>query len=122
MISQCNSLALEDADDPESPPVIGFCPDWRSYPVNGGKKERGYIPFIYSQFLSLMKKAKFRLYIMKFEDRMEDLVDVLDGIIIPGGRDIDPELYGEQNTSSKFDKTDSRLRWDFCSDKIENAP
>jgi len=69
-----------------------------------------------------MKKAKFRLYIMKFEDKIEDLVNVLDGLIIPGGRDIDPELYGEKNTYSKFDKVDAKLRWDSCVNKIENSP
>ena len=62
------------------------------------------------------------MYVVKFEDTMEDLVDKVDAIIIPGGRDLDPELYGEENTASNFDKVDAKLRWDHCSDKIINAP
>lgn len=59
---------------------------------------------------------------MKFEDKIEDLANVLDAMIIPGGRDLDPQFYGEKNTGSKFDAHMAKLRWESCVDKMEKSP
>ena len=122
IIDEHNAVALEDSDDPEALPVIGWCPDWRLAQTSKNAFTRVYMGFIYNQYVKLMKKIKARLYVVKFEDRVEDLVGKIDGLIIPGGRDIDPKLYGEKNTASQFDKEDAKLRWDHCSDMITNLP
>ena len=72
--------------------------------------------------MNMQQKADFRAYVLRFEDKIEDFLDFVDGLIIPGGRDIDPELYGEQNTFSVFDKVDSKLRWDHITNCLSNVP
>ena len=102
--------------------MIGYCPDWRKAAQGDECQERRYVEFIFNNYDNLTQLLNFRLYVLTFEDRMDQLSGVLDAIIIPGGRDIDPELYGEENTHSEFDKEDSKLRWDHQSNMILNAP
>jgi len=121
-ISMHNPIARENQDDPHALPVIGYCPDWRRAAPDDECQERRYVDFIFANFVNLSQLLNFRLYVLTFEDRMDNLNAVLDALIIPGGRDIDPELYGEENTHSEFDKEYSRLRWDHHCSMLQHAP
>ena len=98
-------------------PVIAYCPDWRF--DKEGKPV--YIKFIFDFFWGLIKSRGCKMYLMKFEDRVDEIKDKIDGWIIPGGRDIDPKFYGQENTASKVEVEDSEKRWNFCRHFIDNC-
>lgn len=54
--------------------------------------------------------------------RVQELLPYIDCWIIPGGRDIDPKEYGQENKGSSFDQKDARRRWCFCRYVLENSP
>lgn len=112
-------------------PIIGYCPDWRQVtdPYTGepkldpktGEIKRGYIEFIYEGIKRYVEKSGGKLYTIEYGVPAKDLIGVLDGLIIPGGRDIDPAYYGEKNTHSRFVKLDAKLRWEQCADLLDNS-
>ena len=61
------------------------------------------------------------MWVLTYSDRYEDVKDIIDGYLIPGGRDINPENYGQQNTHSKFNEIEAKLRYDHVSDFLSNG-
>lgn len=105
-------------NDLNSPlPIIAYCPDWRL----DDKGNPIYIRFIYDNFRRMIEGNGCHLYLMKFDDKIDDVKDKLHGWIIPGGRDIDPKFYGQENTHSKVEAEDAERRWNFCRHMIDNA-
>ena len=98
-------------------PVIAYCPDWRT--DKEGKPV--YIKFIFDFFHGLIESRGCKMHLMTFEDRVDEIKDKIDGWIIPGGRDIDPKFYGQENTASKVEAEDSEKRWNFCRHFIDNC-
>ena len=61
------------------------------------------------------------LIVLGFDANPREWRDKLDGLIIPGGRDIDPKFYGQANTNSKFNRVDAGLRYNFCKRFVEEC-
>lgn len=105
-------------------PLVAWIPDWRVMkdPETGeslvdqtsGKPLFGYMPELIESYTSVFGRAGIRLLLLLNDQKVQDWVERIDGIMIPGGRDIDPALYGEQNTHSVFDKDDSQRRFSLC--------
>lgn len=72
------------------------------------------MPELIESYTSVFSKAGIRLLLLSNDQKVQDWVGKIDGIMIPGGRDIDPALYGEVNTHSVFDKDDSQRRFNLC--------
>ena len=98
--------------------IIGFCPDWRTDPYNG---ELVYIGFIWEQYMRLFQTFDIQMHLLKFDDTVDEIKDKIHGWIIPGGRDIDPKFYGQENTASEFVAKDAEKRWNFCRKFLDNA-
>ncbi len=97
-------------------PIIAYCPDWR---FKDGRPV--YIKFIFEFFAGLIESRGCKMHLMSFDERVDDIKDKIDGWIIPGGRDIDPKFYGQENTASKVEAEDSEKRWNFCRHFIDNC-
>lgn len=98
-------------------PIVAYCPDWRT----NEKGEIVYIKFIYDFFKSLLQSHGVKMHLLKFEDTVDDIKHKIHGWIIPGGRDIDPKFYGQENTASKVEAVDAEKRWFFCRKFLDNA-
>ena len=59
------------------------------------------------------------MYVMSFDDKCSSINGKIDGWIIPGGRDIDPKNYGQENTDSQV-SPQAPLRWAHSSDMWNN--
>ena len=105
-------------------PIIAYCPDWRRKKDSNGNEVLGYMAYFINNFSKAFeKKCGARFYYMRFDEKFSDIKDKVDGCFISGGRDIDPELYGEANTGSNIqDKEFSKARWDWCQDLFDSAP
>ena len=120
LMAQNDYVMAQDTHEP----LVAFTPDWRVMkdeetkaplvnPLTGGV-QYGYIEVIVKSFIKLFKDSGIRLIILTPEHKVQDWVDKIDGIMIPGGRDIDPEHYGEENKGSRFDKEDALIRYNTC--------
>ena len=89
---------------------VAYCPDWRG--TSEGKA--WYSGPLVQYYRDMVANAGGRLIVLGFNDRPNEWKNKIHGLIIPGGRDMDPRFYGQENTASKFDKTDAELRWNFC--------
>ena len=98
-------------------PIIAFCPDWR----HDAQGNPGYIRALYNFFKKLIDEHGCHMHLMKFDDKVDDIKDKIHGWLIPGGRDIDPKFYGQENTHSKVEAADSEKRWLFCKNLLENS-
>lgn len=98
-------------------PKIGFCPDWRSK-KNG---RQYYFQKIVKYYRELCRRHGANLIILGFEADPELWKNKLDGLIIPGGRDIDPRFYGQTNTNSNFNPVDAERRFTFCKRFVEEC-
>ena len=61
-------------------------------------------------------------YNQYYTDTVDSIAVPLDGFLIPGGRDLDPKFYGQENQGSNVSASDSALRWNFCKHWVENLP
>ena len=100
-----------------SKPIIAFCPDWRT--DKEGKPI--YAKFIYDGWRRTIESFGCQLHLMKFDDKIDEIKHLVHGWIIPGGRDIDPKFYGQENTHSDVEAEDSEKRWNFCRHTLDNA-
>lgn len=98
-------------------PIIAFCPDWR-YDAKGNPV---YIRFIYDNFCQLIQNNGCKMHLMRFEDEIDDIKHKIHGWLVPGGRDLDPKFYGQENTHSKVEAEDSARRWNFCKGMLEKS-
>jgi gamma-glutamyl-gamma-aminobutyrate hydrolase PuuD len=89
---------------------VGLCPDWRL----SSDGQYYYFSNIILYYRKLLSNYGGRLIILSFDDKPSDWVGKLHGLIIPGGRDVDPQFYGQPNTHSSFNPKEASLRWHFC--------
>lgn len=83
-------------------------------PVNFRETEH-YIQYTYLEYL---RKSGYKPQILLPDD---DGVYTVDGILLPGGTDIDPTLFGYDNTSSFSCQSDMDLFWfDLVEKAVEN--
>lgn len=119
LIAAYNPRALQEQSN--SRPVIGICFDWR---FNSEKKCFEYPKWLYTMYCSQIERAGGLPYILKFSDRANpNYSHILDGCVIPGGRDLDPASYNQSNEEghSIFDVTNSKQRLEHCKDLFFNS-
>ena len=83
----------EKLDNPTTSdkPIIGICFDWRRDPED---RTYAYIPSVMRDYRNAISAAGGELFVLSFDDNINDYKNQLDGYIIPGGRDIHPKFYG----------------------------
>lgn len=101
---------LEDALQRNKPkgdkPLIGVCFDWRKDPQTG---KYVYYKGAINRYTECIEEAGGQPQILFYSEKPADFVDQLDGFLIPGGNDINPNVYGEENHGSiMFDHADER--------------
>lgn len=112
-------------------PLVAFLPDWRIDrdevtkepvvdPVTGQYK-LSYMGYLLKMYIKLLNDAGMRVVILSPFEKVEDWQDKIDGFVIPGGRDIDPSNYGQDNTHSKFEKLDAQIRYNVCLNWIKDS-
>lgn len=123
-----------DLNDPEVQKniIIGWCPEWRYIKdeetgefildPETGEKQWKYRLLPFERYSEKFTNPGTLLYTMRYEDRIEDFVGKIDGLLMPGGSDADPKYYGEENTDSKVEYEHSDIRWKSNQDIYENAP
>jgi putative glutamine amidotransferase len=103
-------------------PVIGLAFDWKVV----GRKSHGSHKFAYSGFqsnlyISFVRNAGGIPYIIGPEDSLESYHNLLDGLIICGGRDIHPEKYDEPIAGSIV-PMESEMRWQAITQAYHGLP
>lgn len=112
-------------------PLVAFLPDWRINrdevtkepivdPATGNYK-LSYMGYLLKMYVKLLNDAGLRVVILSPYDKVQDWQDKIDGFVIPGGRDIDPENYHQENTHSKFEKLDAEMRYQVCLNWIKES-
>lgn len=96
---------------------IGFCPDWRCDPEKGPF----YPKWIFEYYQNVITEHEAKMVVLKFDDTAAQYRGLLHGWIIPGGRDLNPMVYGQKNTDSKYDEPDASQRYEFCKDFLFNS-
>ena len=96
---------------------IAFCPDWRT--TYDGKYV--YFSNIMEYYRDIVELHGGRLIVLSFDCKIESYKDIIDGWMIPGGRDVDPKNYGQPNTASKFEPLEAEKRWRFCKQFLEGS-
>ena len=102
-------------------PLVAFLPDWRInrdestkepiFDPETGKYKFSYMGYLLKMYIKLLNDAGLRVVVLSPYEKVQDWQDRIDGFVIPGGRDIDPEKYQQENTHSKFEKLDAELRY-----------
>ena len=93
-------------------PIIAFCPDWRVQEKPDGSRQYLYMKGLFEFYKRIVKDNGGMMYVMAFEEKASSLNGKIDGWIIPGGRDIDPKYYGQENTASEISEQ-AKERWAF---------
>lgn len=104
-------------------PVIGVCLDWRTAKDEHGQEIEGeywYSEEFGTNFIGAIQRAGGAPYILEFKERTEDYSHLVSGILIPGGRDLNPESYGQKNEGSDFNETEAEQRFEHLREMMEN--
>ena len=77
--------------------------DWKIRSDDKGNLECFYAEQPFMRFMEFIEKAGGKPSVMDYTDfiRLHLILKKLDGILIPGGRDIPPKIYGEKVNGSK---------------------
>ena len=78
-------------------PIIGIAFDARK---TANSKEDSYFERFANNYYRAIRNAGGELYILGFDDNIDDFKNVIDGYLIPGGRDIHPRYYGQDVNGS----------------------
>lgn len=78
-------------------PLIGICFDWRKDLVTGGYC---YYKGAIDRYTVCIEMAGGQPHLLFYTDKPESFVNEIDGFLIPGGNDINPKTYGEENQGS----------------------
>jgi len=74
--------------------------------------------YINTAYVNFVKEAGLEPVLITYDNNVESVVGMCDGLLIPGGIDVDPIYYGENNLASfatdiKKDKFERELFWSF---------
>lgn len=99
-------------------PLVGIPLDYE-LPSSEGDKLRGYTTSPWyalreQYILSLQEAGALPLCIPFCEDSIDQYLDCLDGLLLPGGRDIHPSLYGEANCHPSVFVTPKRSEFELA--------
>lgn len=92
-----------------SKPVIGISLDFRDTGVVDGVRKLYYNIGKYNDYWNAVVDNGGHPFVLSFNDRLEEVVPLLDGLVIAGGRDIHPRFYNEEVNGSKVSDTDHRF-------------
>lgn len=125
-------MAAENNPNFSTGPIIGWCPEYNTLKnpetneplLNPTTKKpiKGYRKTVYNLYKDLIEEKGGHLFTLKFEDRPSGFLSILDGLLIPGGSDIDPKKYGEENNGSVVKEEVAEPRWNHVEDWINNTP
>jgi len=113
-------------------PIIAWCPAWalthtaKSEPdyivdEETGEHLLGYSKFLLRKYSEMIAQAGGHLVHLRLEDKAEDFIGKVHGLLIPGGSDLDPAFYGEENTHAKLDEENGVKRQANMTDWIQNC-
>jgi putative glutamine amidotransferase len=91
-MTPCEEFQLSN-QFPSDRPIIGICFDWRK---DATTHKYSYVKSIIQDYKNAIENAGGELYVLSFEDDIGSFRDKVDGIIIPGGRDLHPKYYGQE--------------------------
>lgn len=100
-------------------PVVAYMPDWRCVKNENGEVTYHYMEALFNFFKKTIETAGGVIYIVGPTDDYREFQHHIDGIIIPGGRDVHPKFYGEENKGSKLED-DCENRFLFTKEIYEN--
>ena len=92
-------------------PVIGLTVDWRKMVDNKGNYACYYYPAKLKAYQDAVILGGGIPVVILFSDNIKEIVPMLDGVLIAGGRDIDPKFYG-QNVNGAIPPSDNQ-RFEF---------
>ena len=107
----CEELeSFKNRDCPSPLPIIGIIPDWHITPSQTHSSK----PEPLTRYINLIKSCNAKPYIINYDDYklLPEIVKKLDGLILPGGRDIPPCFYNQSNNGSYLNK-ESKIRFFF---------
>lgn len=101
-------------------PIILLCPDQEII----DSKWKLKFPEAAQYYVEALKKEGAEVIVLKgYNESPEDLLNLMDGWLIPGGLDIDPKKYKAENRHPKIVSLKSHdLRFDFESRLYKNSP
>lgn len=80
-------------------PIIGVCFDYRALnpepTLDSPSEDFEYFEILFNAFSTCIEKAGGQIFVIAPNEKIENLKH-LDGLIIPGGRDIDPAHYNQE--------------------------
>ena len=107
----------EKIDVTSGKPIVAFCPDWIVEEDGKSYLSTNTLRFHTDAFESYGAQ----MLLLSYNDTVDSVKYPVDGWMIPGGRDLDPKFYGQENKGSKVTPADSERRWNFCKHWIEKA-
>ena len=76
--------------------IIGITSEQTSIPLNFSAKQ--YITFVNNSYINLIKQLNAIPFIIPTDipsQKITDVLKIIDGLILPGGKDIHPKYYGD---------------------------
>ena len=114
----CETELLENRKHISSKPIIGLSFDWRDMVNEKGEKQTVYAEHRINDYMNAISMAGGEPYVLSYEDHMDSVGPLLDGLVLCGGRDINPKYYGEEiNGSVVVDNDD---RFEFNKEVMDN--
>lgn len=123
-----------DLNDPElkGTPIIAWCPEWRKVKdgetgetvidPETGKPKWKYRLLPFERYSGHIINHGALLYTLRYDEDITKLEGLIDGLLIPGGSDVDPKRYGEENLASQVEYDHSDLRWESTARLYNHAP
>lgn len=101
-------------------PVIGLSFDFRDDGTDNGRLKIFYRRDKSNEYISAVLRAGGHPYILSYNDKLEEVAPLLDGLILCGGRDLHPMHYGEEVNGSKVPP--NNFRFEFNKKLMELIP
>jgi len=92
-------------------PVIGISYDFRDMGAVEGHSKIFYNIAKYNEYFFAVENAGGHPFVLSYNDKLEEVLPHLDGLLIAGGRDLHPKHYNEKVNGSVLNPSDHR--WDF---------
>lgn len=102
---------LADRTHETTKPVIGLSFDLRDAGVEDGKFKLYYNIQKYNDYVEAVKAGGGQPFVLSFNDDLTEVVPLLDGLIICGGRDLHPKFYNEEVNGTIVSPTDFRFEF-----------
>ena len=99
-------------------PQIGICFDWR---VDHHTNHYVYVPSIIENYRTAIIDGGGQPFVISYTDELDSFKHLLDGYIIPGGRDIHPKFYGQEVHGSQISEQ-ADIHYNFQKQAFEGLP